>query len=369
MKLSFIIPNMKGGGAERVLLNLINKLADYKDDYTIHLVLVKKEGHLLGELNNNIFIYDFNKNQVRYCLFDLIRYLKTEKPNYLISSLDYMNITSSLAHSLSSSNSKLFLWEHNNLSVHSKKTISKSLLLNKIIIKYFYSRANKIIAVSNGVRDDLINNFNFISKKVEVVENPVYNNKIIEKSHEKDENVKKFKNKYIIAVGRLAKQKNYFNLIDAYKILTDKNVINNINLVIVGEGPEEENINARIKYLHLEDKINLVGHKNNPFPLIKGSSAFILSSDNEGLPTVLIEALALKKQIVSTDCPSGPREILDDGKYGILVPTNDSIKLAYGIDSIINKKIIFDEESLLHRAKDFSINNSIKKFKILLNVN
>ena len=87
------------------------------------------------------------------------------------------------------------------------------------------------------------------------------------------------------------------------------------------------------------------------------------------MPTVLIEALALKKQIVSTDCPSGPREILDDGKYGLLVPTNDSVKLAHGIDSIINKKITFDEESLLLRAKDFSINNSIKKFKILLNVN
>ena len=369
MKISFVIPNMNGGGAERVLLNLVNKLADYKDDYIIHLILVRREGHLLSELNDNIIIYDFNKSKVRYCLFDLMRYLKIENPNYLISSLDYMNIISSLAHSLCNSNSKLFLWEHNNLSVHSKKTISKSLLLNKLIIKYFYSRANKIIAVSNGVRDDLINNFNFISKKVVVVENPVFNNKIIEKSHDIDEDVIKFKNKYIVAVGRLAKQKNYFNLIDAFKIIADKNVISDLNLVIVGEGPEEEKINNRIKHLHLEAKINLVGHKNNPFPLIKGASAFILSSDNEGLPTVLIEALALKKQIVSTDCPSGPREILDNGRYGILVPKNNSNKLADAIDSIINKKVKFDEGSLIKRAKYFSIKNSFKKFRILLEIN
>ena len=107
--------------------------------------------------------------------------------------------------------------------------------------------------------------------------------------------------------------------------------------------------------------------KKDAVPIIKNSVVVVLSYDWEGLPTILIEALSLKKQIVSTDCPSGPREILDHGKYGLLVPVNNPEKLAEGIAQIIKGKVKFDEELLLQRAKYFNIEKSFNQFMEVIN--
>ena len=358
---------MKGGGAEKVLFKLLNYIAKSQNKYDIHLLLVKKEGSLLEGLNKNIKIFDFNKNHVKNSLFDIIYYLRIQKPDYFISSLDYMSLISSLAYKISNSNSDFLIWEHNNLSIHSKKTISKSLFLNKILIKIFYSFSKKIIAVSNGVKDDLIANFNFSSSKVVTIYNPAFDSGIILSSREDCDDFLKIDNNYIIAVGRLAKQKNYPNLIKAFKILKTHDNNKDIKLVILGEGPERQNITELIESLNLMDEIFLLGHKSNPFPLIKNASIFVLSSNNEGFGLVLIEALALKKQIVSTDCPSGPSEILKDGKFGKLVPVNNAVKLSEGLLAILNGEIFFEKRSLLERAQSFTVENCFKEFSNLLN--
>jgi glycosyltransferase involved in cell wall biosynthesis len=172
---------------------------------------------------------------------------------------------------------------------------------------------------------------------------------------------------YIVAVGRLVKQKNYINLIEAFNRLVETKKVNNLTLVIVGEGKEKDSIIQRINHLKLNNWIQLVGFVKNPFPLIKNSVGVVLSSDWEGLPTILIEALSLKKQIISTDCQSGPREILDDGKYGLLVPVNDPVKLAEGISQILTGEVKFDKDSLLERAKYFSVQKSFNDFMETIN--
>lgn len=134
---------MKGGGAEKVLCKFLNYIAKSQNGYSIDLLLVKKEGLLLDELNKNIKIFDFNKNHARSSIFSIIKYLRIQKPDYFISSLDYMNLISSLAYKISNSKSGFLIWEHNNLSIHSKKTISNSMFLNKILIKVFYSFSKK----------------------------------------------------------------------------------------------------------------------------------------------------------------------------------------------------------------------------------
>lgn len=358
---------MKGGGAEKVLVKFLNYIAKSQNGYDIHLLLVKKEGILLDELNKNIKIFDFNKNHAKNSLFNIINYLRIQNPDYFISSLDYMNLISSLAYKVSNSKSVFLIWEHNNLSIHSKKTISNSLFLNKILIKVFYSFSKKIIAVSNGVKDDLIANFNFSSSKVVTIYNPAFDSGIILNSKDSCDDFLKIDNDYIIAVGRLAKQKNYPNLIRAFKILKTYEDKKDIKLVILGEGPERQNIIDLIKSLNLMDEVFLLGHKSNPFPLIKNASIFVLSSDNEGFGLVLVEALALKKQIVSTDCPSGPKEILKDGKFGKLVPVNDAEKLSEGLLDILNGEIFFEKRSLFKRAQSFSVENCFREFSNLLN--
>ena len=368
MKLAFLIPNMMHGGAEKVVQNILNEMLIQKPDFKVHLILANKEGDLLFDLNKKIKIIDFKKKHVKNCLFDLIKYLKDEKPDYLISSLDYMNIIASFAHKLSNSNSKLILWEHSILSIHSKKTISKSIFFNKVLIRIFYNRANRIIAVSKGIKKDLIKKFRISSEKVMVIYNPVYNSKIILQSKKK-EDIIKFKQKYIVAVGRLVKEKNYFNLIESYKKLIDLDGVSNVDLVIIGEGPERQNIIRKIMELNLDNNVFLIGYRPNPFPVIKQSLVFVLSSDYEGFGLGIIEALALKKQIVSTDCPTGPREILSDGKFGILVPKNNPMELARGIQKIINGEIRFNDELLLKRAQDFSIKKIFNSFITLFKLN
>jgi hypothetical protein len=134
----------------------------------------------------------------------------------------------------------------------------------------------------------------------------------------------------------------------------------------VGEGPEKKNILNKIESMGLTGRVILVGFKQNPMPLIMNSCLFVLSSNNEGFGLVLIEALALKKQIVSTDCPSGPREILMDGKFGQLVPVNDSKKLAISIQKSIEGQINFNENSLLKRAKYFNLERFYKSFLLMI---
>ena len=125
MKVAFFIPNMRLSGAEKVLHNLLNKMVMTYPQFSIHLILAKKEGVLITSLSKGIKIVDCNKLHVKSCLFDLIKYYNDEKPDYFISLLDYVNIISSLAHKLSGSKSRLLLWEHNTLSIHSKLTISR----------------------------------------------------------------------------------------------------------------------------------------------------------------------------------------------------------------------------------------------------
>ena len=362
MKITFFIPNMRGGGAERVLQNLLNKMISTYPHFHIHLILAKKEGVLLNDIKSEIKIIDCKKLHVRSCLIDLIKYFNVEKPDYFISSLDYTNIIASLAHKCSKSKSKLVIWEHNTLSIHSKNTICKYHYLNNILIRFFYKRADRIIAVSKGVKDDLIAEYNLKKNKIYVIYNPVFNPAIIENAKIEDNDEENQNKNFIVAVGRLAKQKNYFNLIEAYRILMESKNINHMDLVIIGEGPEKNNILQKINQFKLNKNIMLTGFKSNPLPLMKKSSLVVLSSDWEGLAIVLIEALALKKQIVSTDCPNGPREILDNGKFGLLVPMNSPEKLAEGMAKIIKGEVKFDEPLLLRRAKYFSIEKGFNQF-------
>ena len=142
----------------------------------------------MPELNRKVKIFDCDKLHIRSCLFDLIKYFNIEKPDYFISSLDYTNIIASLAHKCSKSKSKLVIWEHNTLSIHSKETICKYHYLNNIVIRYFYKRADRIIAVSKGVKEDLI------SMKGKILEIEIEKNKYKAEILIKPLNQKNFKN-------------------------------------------------------------------------------------------------------------------------------------------------------------------------------
>ena len=361
MKITFFIPNLRVGGAENVLRMMINVLIDRYPQYTIALCLASANGEIVSEIDRRITIIDFSRSNVKYCLYDLIQYFRRERPDYFVASLDYANIIASLAHKLSRSKSKLILWEHSVTSIHSQTTISKFFILRYFLVNIFYKHAHYIIAVSKVIAKDLASKFGMLEEKLYIIYNPIECNKIIQLANQQEVDYypEIDKKQYIISVGRLVQAKNYPLLIKAYSLLAENGVF---KLIIVGDGPEKQHLQQLISELNLDGRVVLVGYLNNPFPLMKKAKLIVSSSNWEGLPLVLLESLALKKNIVATDCPGGPREILDNGKFGLLVPINNPEKLAEGISRIINGEVKFDEDVLLQRAKYFSLEKSFNQF-------
>lgn len=327
-KLVFFLPSLRGGGAERVTLNLAKLFA--QNNYQVDLVLAKAEGPYLSQVPKNINIVNLNVSRVALSLLPLVRYLRKNKPYALISAMNHVNIVAILATKLALVKTKVLISEHSTLSrslMHPENFRSRLL---PFFMKIFYPLADKIIAVSHGVADDLAKALNFPRSKIEVIYNPVVGDELFEKANQ-EVNHPWFRDSQcpvILAVGRLTEAKDFPTLIKAFYYVRQKK---KAKLVILGEGEKRTELVNLIKKLGLDNDVDIAGFVENPYSYMKRCSVFVLSSKWEGLPTVLVEALACGANIVATDCPSGPREILKNGKYGSLVNVGDEKALAQEI--------------------------------------
>ena len=247
--------------------------------------------------------------------------------------------------------------------VREANTPSKSISSNKrfltTLYKYFYPKADLIVAQCKEMKDDIVDIFNIDEKKITYIYNPV--------DIEGIKNCCKNKNPYnnnkinLLSVGRLTFQKGFDILIDAFNIVLKK--IPNAHLTILGEGILKNDFQKQAEILGIRENISFVGFKENPYPYYYYSDVYILSSRWEGFPNTLLEALACGTKVVATDCKSGPKEILAGGKYGVLVNEGDYKSLADGII-----KAIIGENKTSDRANLFHIKKIIKEYeKIFLN--
>lgn len=356
-KITLFSESLNGGGAEYVMKTLAECFS--KRNFETEYIVIKKEGVYIEEVMQHTRIVDFNC-RARYIIPKLYQYLRIRKPDILLTTQSHINIASILGTRLSRTNTKIVSREATTLSKDLNAKEKNNSITQKLLYKNVYKLSDAVICVSDGVKNDLLNNLGVPESKLKTIYNPIiskefYNNANEEISHKWIND----KTSTIVSVGRFAKAKDFPMLIDALRYVRKSK---NCKLIILGETNYDpavlNEVNKKINQYNLDDHVDMIGFVNNPLPYLKKASLFVLSSLYEGLPGSLIQACALNPNIVSTDCESGPREILANGKFGTLVPVHNPISLSEAIlyklnnpSKIINNTILnnFDRESIVHQ--------------------
>lgn len=332
--LAFFLPDLRGAGAERVMLHLATSFADMGRN--VHLVLVAACGAYLDHVPANVKLVDLGARQTLLSLPALTAYLRRERPRLLLSALEHTSIVSMWAKRLAGVDTRIVAGVHNNLSTDYKTHTSWRKRMEFALIRSVYPRVDGLIAVSNGVADDLSSLIGIARERIEVIYNPVVSDDLIDKARKPVGHpwFAAGQSPVILSVGRLTAQKDQAMLLRAFAKVRGTTPA---RLLILGEGEERARLEALARELKIDADIQMPGFVDNPFAYMNKAATFALSSKYEGLPTVLIEALASGARVVSTDCPSGPREILADGQYGRLVPVGDVDTMAQALTESLSE--------------------------------
>ncbi|MCC5977800.1 MAG: glycosyltransferase [Salinarimonas sp.] len=320
--IAILVPSLRGGGAERVAVELANRLA--VAGLRVDLLLVNYEGPYANELRPEVNVVDFGKDRAARCVLPLARYLREHRPATLLSFLNHVNILAIIAKKLARIDTRLIVSERNSLVRFRSGTLNRVL---RTLTAIFYPMADGIIAVSQDMKLELTRDLGIAGEKIVAIPNPVDADRISQMATQipkhswiRDEEIR-----VVLALGRLSPQKNFPVLFQAFRrVLQSRQV----KLVVLGEGPMRASLEELAADLGITDHVDLVGFQSNPFGWMAGSSVFVSASAYEGFPNALVQAMACGLPIVSTDCPTGPREILEGGRWGRLVPVNDIEALA-----------------------------------------
>lgn len=335
-RLAFYLPSLAGGGAQRVFLHLAKGFVDR--GYEVHLVLARAEGPYLPQIPKEVRVVDLRAPRVLASLLGLVRYLRREKPFAMLSALDHANAVAIAARSIARVPTRIIVTVHSTPSqvVANARTLPARLL--PLWTRPIYRRASAVVGVSQGVANELVHYIGVPEQKVQVVYNPIITPDLFRKAQEPLDHpwFREGEPPVVLGVGRLTKPKDFPTLIRAFALVRRQRPT---RLMILGEGEERPALESLVRELGLEADVALPGFVQNPYAYMKRAGVFVLSSRWEGLPTVLIEALALGTPVVATNCPSGPAEVLKGGQIGALVEVGDVGALAGAIHLAIDKKL------------------------------
>lgn len=363
---------MQKGGAERVISLLLKELEN-KQNIKIHFMMME-DGieYDLPKSITPIILSNSKKSGIRKLLelpfvaMKLKRYIKENSINTVMSFLYRPNYINILAKILGSNHKSIINIRSTTSRYKNEGFLGK---INLFLIHNLFDKADLIISNSKGVDEDLKSLMN-ISTNTKVIYNPVDVVYINSKKtiYEDIDFEFKEKKKYIISVGRLIPLKRNIDLIKAFFVLQQNN--DSLELIFLGDGMLKNDLINECINFDMKEKIHFLGNVENPFYYLNKSDLFVLNSEIEGFPNVLVEAMACGLPVISSDCKSGPKEILKDEKYGLLYSVGDIDTLIEKIRYYINQDI--DKESLekknLKRIKDFSIDKIMSQFKKVLEI-
>jgi glycosyltransferase involved in cell wall biosynthesis len=394
-RIALYLPNFAGGGRERVMLNLAEGFL--AGGYMVDLVVNRAEGAYLGRVPQRANVVELERHnrmqgrllalratrpkgwhalarpvlfsrkpsgELRY-LASLVRYLRTYHPAGLIAASPYCNLNAVWARRLAQVGTRVMLTAHNTLSRMIAVNRRKGAKWRELppLIGQVYRQADAIVAVSQGVADDLSATAGLPRERVTTIYNPVVTPDLaaLPAAPAPHSWLEDGGPPVIVAAGRLAPQKNFPLLIEAFARLRRTRPA---RLLILGEGEQRGELEAQTSQLGIAADVALPGFVANPYAAFARAALFVLSSDYEGLGNVVIEALACGCPVVSTDCPSGPAEILDNGRYGELVPVGDAAALSAAMGRALDAPP--PREFLRRRGGDFTLEDGTRRYLDLL---
>lgn len=335
-RLALFLPSLVAGGAESVMLTLANGFTERGLD--VDLVLARGEGPLLSQVSPLVRVVDLRAGRVLTSLPGLVRYLRRERPQALLSTLGHANIIALIAGRLCCLTMRVVIREATTPSAANSHLPRLSSHFYPLLVRRFYPCSAAVVAVSHGVAEDLIGTYGLPRERIHVIYNPVNIHEVQSKAEEPADHpwFAAGKPPVLLGVGRLTAAKDYVTLIRAFSLVRQQR---NVRLVIAGEGEERSRLEALIRELGLAADVDLPGFIRNPISLMARARIFILSSNREGLPNALIQAMFVGTPLISTDCLSGPREILQGVQNSCLVPVGNANTLAEAIFSFLDNDI------------------------------
>ena len=359
-KIAIFPPSLQSGGIRQVALNLGDGFSEA--GYEVDMLLLNRNEK--NQLSHHINPIILGAKRTMFSPRSLIKYFRQNRPDYIIALTEPCNFAAITACMLSKYPVPIIATVHNTLSLYISGSTNNREKLYGLLARWFYVRADYVVAVSYGVEQDLIKNFNVDPNYVKTIYSPIQIDTIIEKSNEAltSELMDHKQVPIILTVGRLEPQKDFETLIRAFAHVLESR---QCKLWIVGDGSQKNQLIQLGKDLNIINDIVFIGLDSNPLKYMKQADVFVLSSIYEGFGIVLVEALACGCNIVSTNCPSGPAEILDNGLYGQLVSMKDPQSMANAILATLENPI--NSNVLLERSRKFSVSRSIQQYIDLFN--
>jgi len=331
LKISFFLPHLKIGGVERSFFILAKTLE--KRGHSVNIITLGKASYI-EDSSFSVPIVNLKKSKVTTSIFPLTNYLSKNNIDIVISAQYYANIGILVAQKFLSQKPKIIITERTHLkeSLKELNILKRSFL--KFLIRFLYKNADSIVGNSRSVCESILLSTKINRQDIKLILNPTFVPEILEKAEKpiKEKWIQNSKEPIILTVGRLSSQKNISLLIDSFSELLN---FKKCKLLIIGDGPEKNKLESKVNSMNLSEKIKFLGFSSNPYKYFKYCSVFTLTSKFEGLPNVLIESQALGLPIVTTDSPGGSREVVSDGKSGLLVKNINKKEIAKNIFELI----------------------------------
>jgi glycosyltransferase involved in cell wall biosynthesis len=359
---AFYLPQVVAGGAENNFAKIASALN--QKGFSVEILVSRLNRPFSPHLDPSVEVVELKPVWGVFRFFSLLAYLRRKKPVVLMCGLEGPILLGCFVKCLRLTQTRVVasLRNRDDILIEDFHEFFK-----RWIFKFLYTRligsADHIIAVAGKLKDDYLVPIAGISpEKISVIYNPVQLQKVRLAAEQpvREDWFGKIDGGFLLAVGRLELQKDYPTLLRAFSIVKEKKPL---KLLILGEGTERPALESLVRELGLEKDVLLPGYSSNPFRFMKKAEVFVFSSKHEGFGNVLLEAMACGVPIVSTDCPAGPSEILEDGKWGKLVPVGDPQALATAILDTLEHAIKPDYS---RRLEYFDFDKTVEKYRVAL---